>query len=185
MVDDLTLPNHYCSANQQNDSSCFISNAKPPYLHLPFRALGQNYQINAYCLYDSGSTHSLLPSKHLPADLLQQLEPVDKSFTGVSGSSTKALGIFRASLHICDFKFDNFIFYVMPSECPIIIGQDVFKHSTVRSVSVDYEKELFFMTRADSNGTVNRGETRYAHYQGQISKMELSNRKPTRLLSLH
>ena len=166
MVDDLTLPNHYCSANQQNDSSCFISNAKPPYLHLPFRALGQNYQINAYCLYDSGSTHSLLPSKHLPADLLQQLEPVDKSFTGVSGSSTKALGIFRASLHICDFKFDNFIFYVMPSECPIIIGQDVFKHSTVRSVSVDYEKELFFMTRADSNGTVNRGETRYAHYQG-------------------
>ena len=88
MVDDLTLPNHYCSANQHTESSCFISKAKPPYLHLPFRALGQNYQINAYGLYDSGSTDSLLPSKHLPADLLQQLEPVDKSFTGVSGSST-------------------------------------------------------------------------------------------------
>ena len=99
---------------------------------------------------------------------MDALDPTDQSFTGVSGSTTKALGMFCATLHLCGVELQNIKFYVMPSECPIILGQNIFRHPSVASYRVDYDSNLFYMDFADAYGKSNRGQSKFEPYQNRL-----------------
>ena len=99
---------------------------------------------------------------------MDALDPTDQSFTGVSGSTTKALGMFCATLHLCGVELQNIKFYVMPSECPIILGQNIFRHPSVASYRVDYDTNLFYMDFTDAYGKSNRGQSKFEPYQNRL-----------------
>ena len=145
-----------------------MSNVNPVYIHLPFRAVCSKFAVSGHGLFDSGSTHTLIPSSQLPREILEALEPTDQSFTGVSGSTTKALGMFCATLHLCGIELKNIKFYCMPSECPIILGQNVFRHASVGSYQVDYDSKLFIMNFIDAYGKSNRGQCKFEPFQNRL-----------------
>ena len=128
---DVSLHSNFCSVDS---SSCFMSNANSVYAHLPFNAINSKFAVSGHGLYDSGSTHSLIPSCQLPQAILDALEPTGQDFGGITNERTQALGMFNASLHLGGFVFQNVQFYVMPTACPVILGQNIlsvvyFSHS--------------------------------------------------------
>ena len=129
------VSNHFYSVN--NLHCINMSKNRPLYeythfcAHLPF-------DIRGIGLLDSGSSHSLIPSSLLPQAIIDKLGNSTETFTGISGTGTKAIGSFTTDLNICGVFLQNITFHVMPVSCPLLLGQNILRHKSILRYEINH-----------------------------------------------
>ena len=138
-MDDQTesplVTNNFCSV--YTNHGIYKMKNRSPYEYIPFYAR-LPFDIRCIGLLDSGSTHSLIPSCLLPQAILDKLDKSSETFTGITSNSTHAVGCFTTTIYLCGISLPNITFHVMPTSCPLLLGQDILRHKLIRSYTIDH-----------------------------------------------
>ena len=139
------VTNHFYSVNS---SHCInLSKNRPQYEYTYFYARSP-FDIKGVGLLDSGSSHSLIPSNLLPQAILNKLDQSTETFTGISGTGTKAIGSFTTDFNICGVFLKNIIFHVMPVSCPLLLGQNILRHKSILRYEINHVTRTLRLYRA-------------------------------------
>ena len=94
--------------------------------------------MKAVGLIDSGSTHSLVPARSLPEAILKNLAKSEVTFTGIACQGIQAVGQFISDINMGGLILSNVCFHVMPTGCPVLIGQNILRHAAIREYSISH-----------------------------------------------
>ena len=88
---------------------------------------------------DGGSETTLIPRALVSPDL--RLTQSNLRINGLSGPE-KVLGYFLADIEISRYIFTDIRVYVMNSEIPIILGNNLLKHDTIKRLTYDRDHSI-------------------------------------------
>ena len=113
------------------------------------------FGIKTHAILDTGSSVTLLPHSLLTNDNLSKLSETDVKITGVSPGFSPILG----KIDKCDVilgencLFKNIQVYVTKNQNPVLIGNNILKHKTVRSFDQNNCDKTFTLCRQIGNTT--------------------------------
>ena len=104
-------------------------------------------------IIDNGSTVTMVPHTLLKKSELEKLEPTDVKITGVTPGESPIIGKAIADITlggVCTFK--DLDVFISKAKIPIIIGNNVLKHSTLQKYEMDNQNLKLTIHRKFSNG---------------------------------
>ena len=153
-TENLLATSNLCSVN--HNESYTVNHS--PHEHLRFNARCSDFELNCVGLFDPGSSDSLMPASLLPQAILDKLGKTDRTFRGIANTVIGSTGKFTATISICGTEIPDIDFYVLPTQTPILLGQNIWHHPSVTGYHVDVKKNKFTL----SFGERGFGETEIA-----------------------
>ena len=108
-------------------------------------------QIKSRALLDSGSTYCLISKDCLPEEILNMMQPTQMSLNGIACNPVKALGKFNFTVTIAGLQIPDIDFYVLPTQCPTLIGQTLIRHQAVKDLCLNSNDSTATLTLHDGN----------------------------------
>ena len=127
---------NFCSVNS---AASYQSVSRSRFEFVEFYADTENFSLKSVGMVDTGSSHSLIPAATLPPAILQQLDKSKENFTGISCKGVDAIGEFTADVKIGSFILPKIVFHVLPTACPVLIGQNILRHPAIIQKMMDHK----------------------------------------------
>ena len=132
------------ATNQSYVVNSFLSNSFDPSISVPndfvlTTIVSKGINLSRLSLLDSGSEISIIPRSLLNADQIRSLKTTSVPINGVTGKSDDNY-YFTATITIGHLSFRLLRFHVIDSSIPVIIGNNVLKHPSIRSLTINHEK---------------------------------------------
>ena len=80
----------------------------------------------------------MVPARSLPEAILTNLAKSEVTFTGIACKGIQAVGQFISDINIGGLIVPKVCFHVMPTGCPVLIGQNILRHSAIQEYSINH-----------------------------------------------
>ena len=126
----------------------------PDFYYTDFTGSTNGFQIKSRALLDTGSTYCLISKNCLPNKILDVMQPTKMSLNGIACNPIAALGKINLNVTIAGLQIPDIDFYVLPTNCPTLIGQTLMRHQVVKCVSFNSTDHTATISLQDgTNGT--------------------------------
>ena len=119
---------------------------------LEFKAMNEKFNFNAVGIPDSGSTHSLVPANMLPKAILKKLPKSEQYINSFSPNEVKAVAQFEADVKLGNILLKSCRFLVLPTDSPVVIGQNILRHQTIIKYGEDHVNSQFTIHGKNNTG---------------------------------